>query len=74
MAASGPPASGAPGDIAIPYSPFGALKFTFLWLGMTVLSGLIAFRAFNDVKAGSFAEFVGWVGLVIFGGGTIYGL
>ena len=41
---------------------------------MTTVSGLIAFRVFEDVQPGSFHHFIGWIGLVFFGFCTLVAL
>lgn len=60
--------------VAIPYSFFGASKIVLAGLAVTIVSGLIAFRVFPDVRAGSFAEIVGYIGLALFGVATIFAL
>lgn len=47
--------------------PTAMLAMAALSAGMTVLSFLIAWPVLDDVRPGSFQQFAGWVGVILFG-------
>ncbi len=62
----------APEKIEIPASPLAMATGVFLGLSMTALSGAMALRMSDDIKPGSLPQFMGYVGLIAFGFGTIF--
>ena len=62
----------SPPKIEIAASPLAMLTGVVMGLSLTAFSGAMAFRLSNDIKAGSLPEFMGYVGLVVFGFGTGY--
>jgi hypothetical protein len=60
--------------VEIRQSPGQMLRLTALGVGMTALSGVIAFRLIDTVKPGSFGQFMGMVGLFFFGLCTAIGV
>ena len=57
--------------IEIEASPLKQFAFVVLGVVMTAASTAMAVRAFPDVQPGSFAEFCGYVGIVLFGACTV---
>ena len=53
--------------IAFRYSKPAMLRLTLVAALLAVLSGTVALRLFSNVKPGSFAEFAGYAGVLLFG-------
>ena len=60
--------------VEIEASPIKLLGIAVLGVIMTALSTAIAFRALSNVRPGSFAEFIGYVGMLLFGACTLFAL
>jgi hypothetical protein len=62
------------GTLEFRASPARMLGLALIGLALTGVSAVLAFRLFESISAGSFAEFIGMVGMALFGAATLYAL